>query len=260
MKNITGKKILVIGATGGFGSVISKTLDEYGAILFLHGNKESEKLNKLQSSLKNVDGTVLADITKEQQVENMYSEVVKAWNDKLDGLVISSGSTPVATEIKDTSLEDWNYAINVNLTGPFLLIKHASPLLKKAGGGKIVVISSIFGIETPLNRGSYGAAKHGLTALVQTVSKEEGASPNIIHINALCPGSAYGENAERAFERTAKEKGISVDEFLKIKTSKIPAGRLLYPGEVAEATAFLCSDSSNYINGELIKLTGGAIE
>lgn len=260
MHDITKKRILIIGSTGGLGSIIAEKFNEYGAKLFLQGHKNENLLSEFKDRLKNVQEVALADISKEEDVEGLYQSVAKCWKNQLDGMVLCSGINPTVAEVKDLSLDDWNRTIAVNLTGPFLCIKHGIPLLKKAKDGKIVIISSIFGIESPPNRGAYGASKHGLTALVQTVSKEEGIPPDVIHINAICPGPAWGKNVEHIFQQNAKTKGITVEEYSKSRFQEIPAGRFLFPEELAEVAAFLCSDASNYINGTLIKLTGGAIE
>ena len=252
---LKGTKGLLLGATGGLGLPMARELVSLGAELFVHGNSDSAALATLRT-LPGVTGR-LADLSDYEGVGRLFAEVDTWCEGSLDFMVYSAGVNPTAEPVSDIEVADWASAIDVNLTGAFYALKFGLPLLRASGHGKIVLISSIFGIESAANRGAYGAAKHGLTGLVQTVAREEGG---VVQINALCPGPAWGENVRRIFVQHAKERDISLEDYVKERVAKIPAGRFLEPEELARATAVLCSRYSDYINGETIKITGGASE
>ncbi len=260
MGDISGKRILIIGATGTIGRVIAEVFDSNQARLFLHGLKNKLAMDDLKSRLKHVEGIVFGDISVENEVARIFHTVSDSWNGCLDAIVLCAAINPTAIRIRDLDVKDWERTIAVNLTGTFLCIKHGIPLLVNSNGGKIVILSSIFGIESPANRGAYGTSKHGITALVQTVSKEEGGPKTNIQINAICGGPAWGPIVYDIFKKHAESRGINVEDYVKERLSKIPAGRFMEARDVALLAMFLCSKDSDYINGQLIKLTGGSIE
>lgn len=257
---LTDKRIVVIGATAEIGRAASRALSEAGAVLYLHGHQNERALSDLAANT-NAAGTALADISREHEVQVLFGKIAGVWPEGFDAVVSCAGINPSAAPTGDVSLADWQDTIDVNLTGTFLCVRSAVRVLKKnAGGGKIVLISSIFGLESPTNRVAYSASKHGLTALVQTVSKEFGGPPNPIEINALCPGPVWSSNVRRIFERHAEERGVTVEEYVKERVSRIPAARFLDPDELARKVTFFCSSDSDYINGQVIPVTGGATE
>lgn len=259
MSEVKGLKIAVIGATGTIGRVVAQTLGNGGARLFLHGLRNREAMENLKASVASTDGVGFADLTLEGETISLFSQIATTWGGKLDGLVVCLGINPTAAPIRDLTLRDWQGTISVNLTAPFLCVKHAIPILRNSGRGSIVLLDSIFGVESPANRGAYGAAKHGLAGLVQTVSKEEGGSPGL-RINAICPGPLWGPNVHQIFVKHAAETHTSIEDYVKQRIARIPAGRFAQEQDVANLARFLCSDESSYISGQLVRLTGGASE
>lgn len=254
MRELKGKRIFIVGASGGLGEAMTRAFAESGARLVVHGSSNAGALTQLRA-LPDVELALHADVRREDEVASAFAQVSSLWDGGLDALVYAAGVNPTAARLRDITLADWDITQSVNLRGAFLAIKHALPLFDVAGHGKIVLISSMFALETPANRSAYGAAKHGLTGLVQSVAKEEGKH---VHINALCPGGAWGKNVQHIFAETAKTRGITVEEYTKERLSQIPAGRLLEPEELAHTAMFFCSSLSDYINGETIRLSGGA--
>jgi NAD(P)-dependent dehydrogenase (short-subunit alcohol dehydrogenase family) len=259
---IKGKKVLIVGSSGGLGQAIARSFDEAGARLMLHGHSNQLALDELKSTLDNVVGTCIADISVEDEVISLM-QATSASLGGLDAMVIASGTNPSARSIVDTPLTEWRRILDVNLTGPFLCLKHGITFLKRTEfrrGGKVVIVSSIFAVQSPPNRAAYGASKHGLTGLVQSASKEFGGPDSDIHINAICPGPVWGPNVYNIFVKAAEEMGVTVEEYSKQRLRKIPAGRFLDPKELSSLVIFLCSGASDYVNGQIINITGGAIE
>jgi NAD(P)-dependent dehydrogenase (short-subunit alcohol dehydrogenase family) len=253
--DLDGRTGLVLGATGGLGRAIVAELLGHGARLFVHGATNRSALADLTSHPQ-VEGA-LADLARPDEVAELFAAVADWCGNKLGFLVYCAGVNPSAAELPEISVEDWDSTLAVNLRGAYLSTSHAAPMLRQGDPGKIVLVSSIFGVEAPANRGAYSASKHGLEALAQTLSKEEGS---VLHINALCPGPVWGENVMRIFVEHARERGISVEEYTKIRTRSIPALRFLEPQEFARTVALFCSRVTDYINGEVIKITGGACQ
>ena len=253
--DLKGRKGLVLGATGGLGQAIVAELVGHGASLYVHGLKNDGVLADL-CSRPDVTGS-LADLSDAEAVAYLFDQVGDWCSRQLGFLVFCAGTNPSAAALVDLDLNDWDNTMSVNVRGAFLALKHAIPMLRRGDPAKIVIVSSIFGIEAPTNRAAYAASKHALNGLVQTVSKEEGGA---LHINALCPGPAWGENVKHIFVEHALTRGVSVEEYTKERSRNIPARRFMEPIEFARTVALFCSRATDYTNGQCIKVTGGACQ
>ena len=258
MSDTISKRVLVIGATGALGSEVARKFGLEGWRVMLHGFTNADRLRELRGEVEEVEDGLTADITDAEQVAALYARVAEHWGGELDALAVCTGINPTAALIRDTDLSLWRKVIDVNLTGPFIVVKGALPLMTSAGGGSIVLISSIFGTEAPTNRGAYSAAKHGLTGLVQSVCREEAS--NGVRINGVAPGPAWSANVYRIFTEHARTAGMSMEAYVKQRVERIPAGRFVEPSEIGALVVALCDDSMPFVNGQVIKQTGGAIE
>ncbi len=253
--DLDDRKGLVIGATGGLGQAIVKELLDHGATLFVHGATNQGVLSDLCAN-PGVSGA-LADFADETAARSLFDQVEEWCSGQLGFLIYCAGCNPSADSVVDLELTDWDQTMAVNVRGAFLALKFGIPMIRNGDPGKVVIVSSIYGIEAPMNRAAYSASKHALTGLVQTVSKEEGAS---LHINALCVGPAWGENVKHIFAEHARNREISVEEYTKERSRNIPARRFVEPSELARTVALFCSRATDYTNGECIKVTGGACQ
>jgi NAD(P)-dependent dehydrogenase (short-subunit alcohol dehydrogenase family) len=244
-------RILVVGAGGELGTAVARRLASDGHELVLHALSDVSVLNDIADQT-GTSRLLTADVRSEPSVEAMMSQA--AGQDGLDGLVYAAGVNQTAMPIADTPLADWNHTISVNLTGAFLCVKSALPYLRRSAGGSIVLVSSVFGMNSPAHRGAYGVSKHGLSGLVQSVSKEEAP---LVRVNAVCPGPMWTENVRRIFAQHAKSVGISVEDYVKQRRAQIPSGRFLELGECASLIAYLLSERSRFLTGESIRLAGG---
>jgi NAD(P)-dependent dehydrogenase (short-subunit alcohol dehydrogenase family) len=244
-------RILIVGASGELGTAVARRLAKEGHQLVLHAHSNLAVLNRVADEL-DVSQRIAADVTSEIEVRDLIEKA--ADRDGIDGIVYTAGVNPTAVRIADTTLEDWNRTLAVNLTGAFLCVRAAIPFMRERHDSSIVIVSSVFGITSPANRGAYGSSKHGIAGLVESVAREEAPE---IRINAVCPGPMWTENVRRIFPQHAKSVGISVEEYVKQRRAQIPAGRFLELDECAALIEYLLGPNSRFITGESIRIAGG---
>lgn len=246
-------RTLIIGASGEIGGAVARRLRKDNHEVIMHFNTNRSVVTNLADEI-GVEDLVEADVCSEDAVSAMLQHV--GGRRGLDGLVYAAGINPIATEISQTSLSDWRRTMDVNLKGAFLCVREAIAHMKQSSNASIVLVSSIFGLSSPANRGAYGSSKHALNGLVQSVAREEAPG---IRINAVCPGAIWTENVRRIFPQHAASVGISVEDYVKQRTQKIPAGRFLELPELAAMVAYLLSPDAGFVTGESIRIAGGEI-
>ena len=163
---------------------------------------------------------------------------------RLDALVNNAG-TAVFKPMLETTPEEWNRVLAVNLTGPFLATQAAAPLMAEHGGGAVVNITSISGLRASTLRVAYGTSKAGLAHLTKQQAVELAALG--IRVNAVAPGPVD----------TAMAKAVHTPEIRADYHDTIPLNRYGLETELAEAIFFLCSDRASYITGQVIAVDGG---
>ncbi|MEO7162449.1 MAG: SDR family oxidoreductase [Bdellovibrionia bacterium] len=160
-------------------------------------------------------------------------------------ILVNNAGINVLSAIDQISSDDWNRMIQVNLTAPFKLIQCFAPGMKKKNWGRILNISSIFGVVTKENRLAYSTTKSGLNGLTRTTSVELGSYG--ILANSLCPGYVDTE---------LTRKNNSSVEIATIE-KKIPLGRMAKTEELSKLAVFLCSEHNSYLTGQSILIDGG---
>jgi 3-oxoacyl-[acyl-carrier protein] reductase len=241
MNNLKKKNIIVTGASGGIGNAIIKKLSEAGANILASGTR----IEKLEELKKNFEGLKILkfDISQSDKIEEFIENATNELGGSLDGIVNNAGITQDNLAIR-MSLDEWQKVININLTSTFLMSKFAIKKMLKNKFGKIVNITSVVGHTGNLGQANYTASKAGIVAMSKSLAIEY-AKKNI-NINCISPG----------FIKTAMTDKID-EKFKEIIISKIPSARLGEPDDIANAVLFLCSDQSNYINGETLHVNGG---
>ena len=241
MSNLKDKNIIVTGASGGIGNSIVKKLNESGANILASGTR-IEKLEELKKNFENIK-ILKFDISQSHKIEEFIENATIELGGSLDGIVNNAGITQDNLAIR-MSLDEWQKVININLTSTFLMSKFAIKKMLKNKSGKIVNITSVVGHTGNLGQANYTASKAGIVAMSKSLAIEY-AKKNI-NVNCISPG----------FIKTAMTDKID-DKFKEIIVSKIPSARLGEPDDIANAVLFLCSDQSDYINGETIHVNGG---
>ena len=240
MIDFKSKKIIITGATGGIGNALVEKFNDLNGNILATGTNE-EKLNSLKKKFPNIK-ILKFDISDHSQIE----EFIESASNKLDGLDIlvnNAGITKdnLSLRMKD---EEWNKVIHINLSSTFLLCKFAIKKMLKNKYGKIVNITSVVGHTGNVGQANYAASKAGIIGMTKSLAIEY-AKKNL-NLNCVSPG----------FIQTAMTEKISES----IKTtliSRIPMAKLGTGEDVANSTAFLCSDSASYLTGETIHVNGG---
>jgi len=238
------KVALITGAARGIGLATAKRfLAEGWAVALL--DIEDRQLREAATSLAD-PVNVLAlhcDVSDAGAVQAAMARVIERFG-RLDALVNNAG-VAVFKPILETADDEWDRVLAVNLTGPFLCIKAAAPLMREHGGGAIVNITSISGLRASTLRVAYGTSKAGLAHLTKQAAVELASLG--IRVNAVAPGPV-----DTAMAKAVHSPAIRADYH-----DAIPLNRYGLEDELAEAIFFLCSDRSSYITGQLLAVDGG---
>jgi A-factor type gamma-butyrolactone 1'-reductase (1S-forming) len=253
MASFDGKVILITGATSGLGATAAVSLAGKGAKVVITGRRE-EQGQTVVAQMRAAGGEGLfikTDVTVRADVEAMVARTVDRFG-RLDGAVNNAGITgPVFTPIADVSEEDWLATIATNLTAVFMCMKFEIPAMLANGGGSIVNMSSILGLEgSDISHGPYAASKHGVIGLTKTAAIDYGDKG--IRVNALCPGYCHSEMVDPYVEA----EPVLFEQILRRHSAM---NRLGESQEVADAIEWLLSDTSSFVNGVAIPIDGGAI-
>ncbi|MGS1007990.1 SDR family oxidoreductase [Achromobacter anxifer] len=249
--SLQGKRVLVTAGAQGIGLAIARRFLEAGAEV--HVCDVDVAACKAAAAEHPRLGVSVTDVASEAQVQAMFGELARKWG-KLDALVNNAGVSGPTNRLEETTLDAWQRTLDVNLTGTFLCARSAVPLLRAAGGGSIVNISSVagrlgFSLRTP-----YSASKFGLAGLTQTWAMELG--PSNIRVNSVLPGVVSGERVERVIAARAAAGGVSNDVMRAQLVDKVSLRRMTSPQDVANQVAFLCSDEGAIISGQSISVCG----
>ncbi len=238
-----GKTALVTGASRGIGKAIAVLLAQHGCNVIINYNTDLAGAQELVSQFqkKNLTAVALkADVGNPVEVAAMFAEIKKNFS-ALD-YVINNAGIVSDRMLKNMSEEEWNKVITVNLTGTYLVSKHAIELL--SDGGSIVNVSSIIGLYGNIGQTNYAASKAGIIGFTKSLAKE--LAPKNIRVNAVAPG----------FIETAMTKEIPFMKKVLVKQF-IPLKRLGDVSDVAHCVYFLLSDNASYITGTVISVDGG---
>ena len=241
MFDLTGKKALVTGATGGLGGAIARTLHAQGASVALSGTRV-EALEALAAELGERAVVTPCNLAEKESVEAL----VPAAEDKLGGLDILVNNAGVTRDnlfmrLKD---DDWDSVIAVNLTAAFRLSRAAVKTMMRRRHGRIVSIGSVVGTAGNPGQGNYAASKAGLIGMSKALAAEV-ASRNIT-VNVVSPGFIESPMTQALNDK--QREGILAD---------VPMGRLGAGADVAAAVAYLVSDEAAYITGQTLHVNGG---
>jgi len=243
--NLKGKTALVTGGSRGIGAEIVKTLAECGANVAFNYIKSEDKALALKEEIEKSGSKGFiykCDVVDYNDAENMVREVVNNLGG-LHILVCNAGVNWDGVLWKMTP-EQWNRVISVDLTGTFNFMRAVAPIFKEQGYGKIINITSINGLRGKFGQTNYSAAKSGVHGLTKAAAKDLGKFG--VNVNAIAPGFILTEMGESM-----------PDEFKKIAVEESALKRAGLPEDVANLVAFLASDLSKHITGEIIKVDGG---
>lgn len=232
---------VVTGAARGIGRTIAEKFLAQGFRVALL-DIDAATLRQTESAL----GEVLAlecDVADAEQVKTAIDRVVTRFG-RIDALVNNAGIA-MFKPLLETTFEEWQRVLAVNLNGPFLCTQACAPVMLKNGGGAVVNITSISGLRASALRVAYGTSKAALDHLTKQQAAELG---NLgIRVNAVAPGPV-----DTAMARQVHTADIRADYH-----DAIPLNRYGTEQEIAEAVVFLCSDAASYVNGQTLAVDGG---
>jgi NAD(P)-dependent dehydrogenase (short-subunit alcohol dehydrogenase family) len=245
------KVALVTGAGSGMGLATAKAFAESGAVVVLADWNEKSVRTAADGLVAQGHKAlaVACDVSDDAQVEAMVKEAVTTFG-RLDAAFNNAGVQNVLAETADTTREDYDRVMGINLRGAWSCMKCELQQMRKQGSGAIVNCSSLGGLVGGAERGIYHAAKHGVLGFTKSAALEYATRG--IRINAVCPGLIWTPMAD---QMVAAGQG----DFLKAMEKSIPMGRVGRPEEIATAVLWLCSEAASYVTGQSISVDGGFI-
>ncbi len=241
----SGKNVLITGASKGIGAAIAKELASYGLKVWINYRSKPELADALKEEIEKSGGTAAVikfDASVEEEFTSAIATIVES-DGELNYLVNNAGITNDKLALR-MSMDDFSSVINANLNSSFLGCREALKTMSKKRFGAVVNIASIVGEMGNAGQTNYSASKGGMIALTKSFAKE-GAARNIRY-NCITPGFIKSDMTE-----------VLSDEIKQNYINNIPLKRFADASEVAQAVAFLLSDHSSYITGEILKVNGG---
>ncbi len=242
MFDLTGKRALVTGASGGIGGAVARALYQAGATVALSGTREAP-LAALAAELGERAHVVTADLGNAEAVAGLVAAAAEAMGGPVDILVNNAGITRDNLFMR-MSDEEWDQVLSVNLGSAFRLSRAALRNMMKARWGRIISVTSVVGATGNPGQGNYAAAKAGLTGMTKSLAAE--VASRGITVNCVAPG----------FIATPMTDKLNDDQKARIN-GQIPAGRMGTPEEIAAAVLFLASPEAAYVTGTTLHVNGG---
>ena len=242
MFDLTGKKALVTGATGGLGEAIARRLHQQGANVAISGTRQ-EKLEQLASDLGKNCEVVPCNLSECEAVDMLVGQAANSLGGTIDILVSNAGLTRDGLLMRMKS-EDWNLVLKVNLEAYFRLAKASLRSMMKSRFGRIIGITSVVGVTGNAGQTNYAASKAGMIGFTKSLAQE--VASRGVTANCIAPG----------FIRSPMTDILMEDQKSAILT-KIPSGNLGTADDIANAVLYLASDEAAYVTGQTIHVNGG---
>ena len=246
-----GLRVLVTAGAAGIGRAFASTFSAAAAKVFVC-DVDSAALSEFRSVHPEI-GTSLADVSVPAQVDAMFDTAI-TFLGGLDVLINNAGIAGPTAKVEDISIADWDRTIAVDLNSMFYCTRRAVPLIKAAGGGSIINLSSIAGrLGYPL-RTPYSAAKWAVVGFTKSLAIELG--PSNIRVNAIQPGVVAGERVDRVISAKAKALGITFEAYREQFVSTISLRRMLSTQDIANMALFLATPAGQNISGQALSVCG----
>ncbi|HET7671181.1 MAG TPA: SDR family oxidoreductase [Burkholderiales bacterium] len=236
-----GLRVIVTAGGAGIGRVIAQTFASAGARVFTCDVDPQASAD------------TLADVARLDDVERLFREAHKKLGG-LDVLVNNAGIAGPTAKVEDIDPADWDRCIAVDLSGMFYCTRKAMPLIKAAGGGSIVNLSSAAGRHGFPQRSPYSAAKWGVVGFTKSLAVEAG--PDKVRVNAILPGIVEGERIERVIAAKAKAHGVSHEAFREKFLETTSLRSTVSPQDIANMALFLCTPAGARITGQALAVDG----
>ena len=246
-----GTRVLVTAGASGIGRAIADLLLQQGASVHICDVSDPFLADFAEAWPK--AGISKADVSSETEVEALFADV-RSHLGGLDVLVNNAGIAGPTGGVEEIAPAEWRRTIDICLTGQFLCAHFAVPMLKAAGGGSVINLSSAAGRFGYAFRTPYSAAKWGVIGFTQSLAKELG--PANIRVNALLPGIVEGPRMTGVIEARARQTGVSYAEMEKTYLDRISLRRMVTAQDVAATALFLLSEAGRNLSGQSIGVDG----
>jgi 3-oxoacyl-[acyl-carrier protein] reductase len=252
---LENRVVLITGGAKGIGRGIALKFAEEGCDITINA-LHIEGARKVADEVRTLGRKSLAigaDVSNSAEVNDMVAQTMKQFG-KIDILVNNAGGISLAKggAIEDTTDEDWDRIVDINLKGQFLCCRAVVPYMKKNRYGKIINVSSMGAVHPPAPIVHYHSAKGGVISLTSNLAFE--LAPFNITVNAILPGPIRSEFFNEMLKGISKEEG---EAFFRMLDKRVPMQRMGLPEEIAGVALFLASELSSYVTGESINAGGG---
>ena len=253
---VKDKVVFITGAASGIGYEISRDFAESGAKIVLTDINEDavkEAAKALAEEGHECIG-IKCDVTNEDEIIRAIGQTVETYG-TLDILINNAGMQYISP-IEDFPTEKYELLIKIMLVAPFIATKHAFPVMKKQGYGRIINMASINGLVGFAGKAAYNSAKHGVIGLTK-VAALEGAEHGIT-VNAMCPGYVDTPLVRNQLGDLAETRNVTLEKVLEeVIYPLVPQKRLLSVQEISDYTMFLASEKASGVTGQAVVLDGG---
>ncbi|KGE73889.1 SDR family NAD(P)-dependent oxidoreductase [Spirochaeta lutea] len=242
------KRILVTGGTSGIGEASCQLFCREGAQVIFVGRREDRGV-EVQNGLRGKGFSAEywpCDISREDQLDELFAYIRTRYG-RLDGAFNCGGIDGEKASILDSTLEEWDKIMNVNLRGTFMLVQRELKMMVPQGHGSIVNMSSVCGTIARQGRVAYTASRHGVDAITKTAALEFASKG--IRINAVAPGSVRTDIFYRSTQGNAEKE--------RMYNKGHPIGRIGEPEEIARAALWLLSEAPDFLQGHTMMIDGG---
>jgi len=251
MGQLTDKTALITGGSGDIGkTTAARFIAEGGKVLLVA--RDAARLQAAHDEIGSTDCHIMAaDVCDSKQVAACVSYATENLGG-LDILLANAGITGPTAPVEDYPQDAFEQVMHVNVTGTWLCLKHALPVLKSnAEGGSVIITSSGAGLFGLADLSAYVTSKHALTGLMRTAALE--CANSAVRVNLVCPGPVKSSMTDSV----GASLGMSAEDYEQLVSQTIPMGRYATLGEVADMMLFLAADSSRYCTGCIFPLDGG---
>ncbi|HEX4986025.1 MAG TPA: SDR family oxidoreductase [Burkholderiales bacterium] len=250
--SVKGRRVLITAGAAGIGRAMTDVFTRAGARVHICDVVQSS-IDETRKAFPGVTAT-LADVSSLKDVDRLFADVRKELGG-LDCLINNAGIAGPTGRVEDLPVEEWERCIDVDVNGMFYCTRLAMPMIKAAGGGSIINLSSAAGRLAFPFRTPYSAAKWGVVGYTKSLSMEVG--PDNIRVNAIQPGVVEGDRINRVIEAKAKAVGISFEEQKKLSLERVSMHRMVSPYDIANMALYLASDVGRNITGQAISVCAG---